>query len=47
MKSGAIVYDEWKPRDYTATRWQRVVIWVAERLTQMKVIALFKLNNTT
>ena len=39
-----IIYDEFNPAKVKATRWERLVIWFCEKLTGMKVIALFKRN---
>ena len=39
---GMLVYNEWKPGDYKATRWQKTIIWCCEKLTRMKVIALYR-----
>lgn len=39
-----IVYDEWNPKDYRANRWQRIIVWLCEKLTKMKVLALFSIK---
>lgn len=38
-----MVYDEFKPQDYKPNKRQRLVIWICEKLTGMKIIALLKL----
>lgn len=41
--NGAIIYDEWKPEQMIITnKFHRVVIWLCEKLTGMKVLALYK-----
>ena len=40
---GAIYYDEWKPEQYLITgRYLRFIIWCFEKLTKMKVVALYR-----
>ncbi len=40
-----IVYDEWKPRNMIiSNKWHRLVIWSCEKLTGMKVLALYKVK---
>ena len=40
--NGPIIYDEWKPKDYMATKWQRLVVWICEKMTGYKIIALYR-----
>ena len=36
-----IIYDEWNPGNMIITnKWHRLVIWLCEKLTGMKVLAL-------
>jgi len=38
-----IVYDEWKPESMIiSNKWHRLVIWLCEKLTGMKVLALYR-----
>ena len=38
-----IVYDEWKPESMIiSNKWHIFVIWLCEKLTGMKVLALYR-----
>lgn len=39
-----IIYNEWKPGNYKPTKRETMVGWFCEKLTNMKVIALFKIK---
>jgi len=39
-----IVYDEWNPKDYRVNWWQGIIVYMCEKLTGMKVLALYRIK---